>query len=358
MIESKKAWKQICLPAEATLEQGIRILNASNLRLVLVVARGWRLLGTVSDGDIRRGLLRGLQLSNTLGQVMHRRPLVVSPSMELTAVLEIMRINRIYQVPVVDEKKTICGVHAWERMDKPSQRQNAFVIMAGGRGSRMMPFTETCPKPMLLVDGKPMLEHIVVRAREAGFRDFFLCINYLGGKVERYFRNGDKWGVKIRYVKEKTPLGTAGAIGLLPGPYHHPLLVTNGDVLTDVNYGDLVDFHEKHQGFATMAVQLHRWEHPFGVVEFDGVEIQKIQEKPLSQAHVNAGIYVLSPHALRALPRNRAIHMPDFFVEMKKRKKRLLAYPLHEPWLDVGRPSDLFNAQKKIKKKMCPPCSQ
>lgn len=346
MIRDKPSWKQVCLPSKATLAQTIRVLNLTGLRLVLVVGRGGRLLGTVSDGDVRRGLLRGLSMDVACNKVMHRHPLVVSPSMDPGAALEIMRVNRIFQIPVVDEKKILRGLHLWDEIGKQRVRKNPFVIMAGGRGSRMMPYTRACPKPMLPVDGKPMLEHILIRARGDGFRRFFLCIHYLGSQVERYFRDGKKWGVEIRYVREKKPLGTAGAVGLLPRGIDVPVVVTNGDVLTEVNYGDLLDFHEKHQGSATMAVQLHRWEHPFGVVEIDGVEIRGIQEKPLSQAHVNAGIYVLSPEAVRSIFPNRSMHMPDLFLFMQRRKKRLLAYPLHEPWLDVGRPLDLLRASR------------
>lgn len=346
MIKEKSSWKQACLPSNATLGQAIRVLNQTGLRLVLVVARGARLLGTVSDGDVRRGLLRGLSMDVACSKVMHRHPLVVSPSMDPGAALEIMRINRIFQIPVVDEKKILRGLHSWDEIGKQAVRKNPFVIMAGGRGSRMMPFTRDCPKPMLAVDGKPMLEHILIRAREEGFRNFFLCIHYLGDRVQKYFQNGKKWGVEINYIKEKKPMGTAGAVGLLPGGTRLSVVVTNGDVLTEIKYGELLDFHEKHQGFATMAVQLHRWEHPFGVVQIDGVEIRQIQEKPLSQAHVNAGIYVLSSNAVRALPLNKPIHMPDFFLGLEKRKKRLLAYPLHEPWLDVGRPLDLLRASR------------
>lgn len=324
------------------MSDGIRVLNRTGLRLVMVVDREGRLLGTVSDGDIRRGLLRGLALGDVLSKVMHRHPLVVSPSMDSVAAFEIMRVNRTSVLPVVDERRILRGLHSWDEIGQTPQRKNIFVIMAGGRGSRMMPFTRNCPKPMLLVDGKPMLEHILVRAREEGFRQFFLCIHYLGDRVQKYFRTGRKWGVEIDYVKEKRPLGTAGAVGLLPGGIREPVVITNGDVLTEIKYGELLAFHEKHQGFATMALQLHRWEHPFGVVEIEGLEIKGIQEKPLSQGHVNAGIYVLSPSAVRCLPRNRPVQMPEFFLAMKKKGKRLLAYPLHEPWRDVGRPRDLL----------------
>lgn len=344
-------WRFACVAASASVGEGIRVLNKTGLRLVLVVGQGGSLLGTVSDGDIRRGLLRGLTLRDGISKVMHRHPLVVSPSIDPAAALEIMRVNRIFQIPVVDRKKILRGLHSWDEIGKQAVRKNPFVIMAGGRGSRMMPYTQACPKPMLPVDGKPMLEHILIRAREDGFRCFFLCIHYLGSQVERYFRDGKKWGVEIRYVREKKPLGTAGALGLLPKGIDVPVVVSNGDVITDVKYGDLLDFHVKHQGFATMAVQLHRWEHPFGVVEMNGIEVLRIQEKPISQHHVNAGIYILSSDAIKSIDKKKSIHMTDFFSKSKRKRKKILAYPLHEPWLDVGSPKDLLFAKKQLTKK-------
>ena len=178
---------------------------------------------------------------------------------------------------------------------------------------------------------------------------FLLFLQIGGQKIEKYFGDGQDLNVEINYIKEKTPLGTAGALSLFPGRISSPVLVTNGDVLTEVKYSELLAFHEKHQGFATMAVQLHRWEHPFGVVEIEGIQIKGVQEKPLSQAYVNAGIYILSQQAIRKIPHGKVIHMPDFFLYLKRRNKRLLAYPLHEPWQDLGRPEDLVKINNKKK---------
>ena len=336
-------WKQVCVLKNEKIKIAIKKLNFSALKIILVLDNKNKLLGVVNDGDLRRGLLRGINLAEPIFKIMNSKPFVAPPSMSKKTVQQIMRINRIFQVPIVDKKMRLIGLHLREDMEVKPRRENPFIIMAGGRGRRMMPFTETCPKPMLLVDGKPILEHIITRARDEGFHKFFICIHYLGQKIEKYFGDGQDLNVEINYIKEKTPLGTAGALSLFPGRILSPVLVTNGDVLTEVKYSELLAFHEKHQGFATMAVQLHHWEHPFGVVKMDGVEIQNIEEKPTSQAHVNAGIYVLSPNAIRSLPRDKITQMPDLFMRMKKKKKRLLAYPLHEPWLDVGRPEDLKN---------------
>lgn len=346
MVEREKSWKQACLGPEAMLGQGIRALDQTGLRLVLVVTRNQQLLGTVSDGDIRRGLLRGLTLRDSLNRVMNRRPLVVSPSVEAGAALEIMRVNQIFQIPVVDEKKRLRGLYTWGELGRTPHRPNAFVIMAGGRGSRMMPYTQACPKPMLRVADRPILEHIIDRAKHEGFNRFVLAIHYLGEMIERHFGRGDRFGVRIEYLREKFPLGTAGALSLLKPLPDAPVVVTNGDVVTDIRYGELMDFHVRHSAVATMAVRIHEWQHPFGVVQTKGVDITGFEEKPVSRSHINAGVYALSPEAIRGLRAGQQVDMPSLFQALQVKSKRIVAYPMHEPWLDVGDPQDLATAQK------------
>jgi len=227
----------------------------------------------------------------------------------------------------------------------PAQRPNLMVIMAGGEGTRLRPHTENCPKPLLPVGGKPMLEHIIERARAEGFLRFVLAIHYLGHMIEDYFGDGSRWQVQIDYLREESPLGTAGAIGLLDPRPNAPFLVSNGDVLTDIRYGELLDFHCYHGASATMAVRLHEWQHPFGVVRTKGVDIIGFEEKPIARSHINAGIYVLEPMTLEALTPGERCDMPTLFSRLQERTVRTIVYPMHEPWLDVGRADDLRRAQ-------------
>jgi len=220
-----------------------------------------------------------------------------------------------------------------------------MVIMAGGMGTRLRPHTENCPKPLLPVAGKPMLEHIIDRARIEGFTHFILAIYHLGEMIEEYFGNGERWNVEIKYLREQAPLGTAGALGLLNPRPTEPFVVTNGDVLTDIRYGELLDFHTRHAAAATMAVRLHEWQHPFGVVQTRGVEIVGFEEKPVARTHINAGVYVLEPDALNTLAVDTPCDMPALFERLQAQSMRTVAYPMHEPWLDVGRPEDLVVAQ-------------
>jgi NDP-sugar pyrophosphorylase family protein len=223
-------------------------------------------------------------------------------------------------------------------------RPNSLVIMAGGLGTRMRPHTETVPKPMLLVAGKPLLEHIIERAKAEGFRHFILAIQYLGHLIESHFGNGDRLQVRIDYLREPIPLGTAGALGLLSPAPNSAFVVTNGDVLSDIRYGELLDFHARHAAVATMAVRLHEWQHPFGVVQTRGIDIIGFEEKPVARTHINAGIYALSPEALQPIGQNTHIDMPALFEQLQVEGKRTVAFPMHEPWLDVGRPDDLTRA--------------
>jgi dTDP-glucose pyrophosphorylase len=341
-------WRNALLPPDATLRQAIRNLDETALQIVLVVSTSGALLGTLTDGDIRRGLLRGLDLSSSIESIIHREPLVVPPQWGRNTVLQLMQANKIHQLPVVDADGRVVGLHLQDELMVPGQRPNLMMIMAGGQGSRLRPHTENCPKPMLPVDGKPMLEHIIERARGEGFHRFVLAIHYLGHMIEEYFGDGSRWRVKIEYLREQSPLGTAGAIALLNPRPDLPFLVSNGDVLSDIHYCELLDFHCRHGAAATMAVRLHEWQHPFGVVRTKGVDIVGFEEKPIARSHINAGIYVLEPIAVDVLSPGDHCDMPILFSRLQERSTRTIVYPMHEPWLDIGRPDDYTSAQRAL----------
>ena len=349
MSIAEKIWRTVVLPLKSTIKQAIAKLNETGLQIVLVLNEGDVLLGTVTDGDIRRGLLRGLALDESIEHVMRTNSLVAPPEMSRDMVMQLMHANRFRQLPVVDMCYKVVGLHLWDEITAPAERPNLMVIMAGGLGTRLRPHTENCPKPMLPVAGKPMLEHIIERAKAEGFGHFVISIQYLGHIIEEYFGTGERLGVRIEYLKEPTPLGTAGALVLLSPRPELPFVVTNGDVLSDIKYGELLDFHARHFAVATMAVRLHEWQHPFGVVQIKGVDITGFEEKPIARTHINAGIYVLSPDALSEMTTNSHCDMPTLFEQLQVTGKRTVAYPMHEPWLDVGRPDDLLQANKNTK---------
>jgi dTDP-glucose pyrophosphorylase len=339
-------WRTCLLSFQSTVQDAIRCLDNSGLQIAIIVDDQERLLGTITDGDIRRGLLRGVNLADPLKSIVHSDPLVVPPTLESNMVLQLMQANKIHQLPIVDKEHKVVGLHVWDEMQQNSKaRPNRMVIMAGGRGTRLQPYTEECPKPMLLIGDKPMLEHIILRARSDGFRYFILAVHYLKHIVEDYFGNGSRWNVHIDYLREEVPLGTGGALSLLSPRPEHPFVVTNGDVLTDIRYGEILNFHERQGAVATMAVRGHEWQHPFGVVKTEGMEVVGFEEKPVYRSHVNAGIYVIEPSALGMLEVNKHCDMPMLFDRLKAGSGRTIVYPMHEPWLDVGRPLDLENAR-------------
>jgi len=345
----EELWRKAILPSSATIQQAIRNLDQVAIKIVLVANDAGELEGTISDGDIRRGLLRGLDISSPIASIIHRNALVVPPQMGRETVMQIMVANKIQQIPVVDECRHIVGLHLWDRITTPPLRANLMVIMAGGMGTRLRPHTEDCPKPLLPVAGKPMLEHIIERAKLEGFSHFVLAIHYLGHLIEEYFGKGERLQVQIDYLRERSPLGTAGALGLLSPRPEVPFVVTNGDVITDIRYGELLDFHIRHQAAATMAVRVHEWQHPFGVVQTEGVDIVGFEEKPIARSHINAGVYALDPKALAVLEEDAHCDMPALFERLQARAMRTVAYPMHEPWLDVGRSEDLVKANSSAR---------
>lgn len=338
-------WQKAILPISSTIEEVIRNLNQTAIKIVLISDSDGRLQGTLSDGDIRRGLLKGLTLSSPIQSIVHQNALVVPAGMTRDTVLSMMTANKVQQIPVVDDDGKIVGLHIWDEVASVQARPNSMVIMAGGMGTRLLPHTESCPKPMLLIQGKPMLEHIIERAKSEGFSHFILAIHHLGHMIEEYFGDGGKFGVRIDYLREKAPLGTAGALSLFEPLPKYPFVVTNGDVITDIRYGEILDFHLRHQAAATMAVRVHEWQHPFGVVEINGVEIIGFEEKPIARSHVNAGVYVIEPDSLAQLQKDTRCDMPTLFERLQEKTQRTVAYPMHEPWLDVGRPDDLAKAR-------------
>jgi dTDP-glucose pyrophosphorylase len=338
-------WRGCLLPETASVQEAIACLDRSGLQIVMIVDAGGVLVGTLTDGDIRRGLIRGVLLSNPVHEVMHRDPLVAPPQWGHDMVLQLMVANKIRQLPVVDAARRVVGLHVWDEFLVPETRSNPIVVMAGGKGTRLRPFTENCPKPMLPVAGKPMLERVIERAKLEGFEHFVIAIHYLGHMIEEYFGDGSRWNVKIEYLRENSPLGTAGALGLFESRPSVPFIVTNGDLVTDFRYSELLEFHLYHQAVATMAVRIYETQNPFGVVRTEGVDIVGFEEKPVSRCHINAGMYVIDPQALDLIGRNEPCDMPELFMRLRERSEKTIAFPMHEAWLDVGRPNDLEKAR-------------
>ncbi len=334
-------WKQTLLLAGSSIRDAAQSLERSSLQIVLMIDSSGVLLGTITDGDIRRGLLKGFDLNSSAENILHRDALVVTDEMNRDWVMTLMKSNRIHQIPIVDVNRHVVGLHLWDDGNPVIERPNWFVIMAGGRGSRLGELTRDCPKPLLPVRGKPMLEHILEQAKSEGFRNFLISVHYLGDKIEAYFGTGEPWGVQINYVRENAPLGTAGALSLIEPRPELPIVVTNGDILTDVRYGELIEFHQKNRAMATMATRVYEHQNPFGVVDTHGIHIVDLKEKPVYRYHINAGVYALEPAVFEYMKPNSHCDMTVLFERLRQAGNETIAYPIHEPWIDIGRPEDL-----------------
>ena len=334
------------VPEVATVKEVVENLTSSGLRLSLVVNTVGALVGIVSDGDIRRGLLAGEGLESPATAVMNRS-FAVAPLG--TAVRELergVRSRQVTHLPLVDKDGKLAGLFVDQPDERGTGRDNTVVIMAGGVGSRLRPLTENTPKPMLPVGGKPMVQHTIEALRSEGFAIFVLAINYLGNQIESHFGDGSDFGVDISYVREAQPLGTGGALSLLEGNFLSPILVVNGDVMLSAKISEMLDFHNQSGGELTVGVKLLETQVPYGVVDVDGSRILGIKEKPVYRDFVNAGVYVLDPGLLGKVPHDEKFDMTDLLAQVIE-TSNATAFPLHESWIDLGRHEDLLRAREE-----------
>lgn len=335
-------WRDVVVTPETTLGETVRRIEKSALQIALVVDKE-RLIGVVTDGDIRRALLDGHGIDFPTGQVMNPMPLTLAVGTKPENALAFMRRHSIHHVPLVDSDGTLAGIYFIDELIGVVKHPNAVVLMAGGLGTRLRPLTDSCPKPLLPVGGKPILERIVERFVEQGFHQFYVSVNYMADAIMEYFGNGERWGACIEYLRETERLGTAGSLSLLPVRPTHAFVVMNGDLLTEVDFVSLLRAHEARQVLATMAVREYEMQIPYGVVDVCDGFIESLQEKPIHKFLVNAGIYVLQPAVLDRIPAGH-IDMPALFDGLKG-QRRTWAYPLREYWVDIGRLEDLEAVQ-------------
>lgn len=334
-----------CVTESASVKDVVESLNSSGLRLCLVVGTHDTLLGIVSDGDIRRGLLAGAGLDSPAKTVMN--PSFAS-AQNGTAVSELTRLARSHEVthlPLVDGEGKLAGLFIDQPDGEAAARANTVVIMAGGMGLRLRPLTENTPKPMIPLGGKPMVQHTIESLRAEGFVNFVLAINYLGDQIEGHFGDGSDLGVRITYVKEEQPLGTGGALSLLEGAFTSPIVLINGDVLVSARLTEMLSYHQAHSADITVGVKVLDTQIPFGVIELEGNHIVAMQEKPVYRDFVNAGVYVLEPSVVSSVRSSVRLDMPDLVGEWLGRQK-VFAYPIHESWRDLGHIEDLEIARR------------
>jgi dTDP-glucose pyrophosphorylase len=344
-----KPCETVLVSPETTLEAAIAAMDRAGLRIAVVADADRRLLGTLTDGDVRRALLRREPLTNPVRTAMCATPQCARQGWTRERVLNVMERHRLLQLPVVDAEGRVVGLETLHDLLDQRLLNNAVFLMAGGFGRRLHPLTKDRPKPLLKVGEKPILEQILERFISEGFHRFFISTHYLSDMLREHFGDGDRWGVSIRYTQEATPLGTAGALGLLPHEeINEPLLMVNGDLLTTLNHRDLLAFHNDHGGLATMCVREFEYQVPYGVVQSEGHLVRSVVEKPVQRFFVNAGMYVLSPELVRRVQPHSALDMPLLLERCIAAGEQVSMFPLHEYWLDIGRIEDFHRAQADI----------
>lgn len=341
-----KSWEKALIGPSTTVHSALETINQVGCQIALVVDQSRRLLGTVSDGDVRRALLQGKTLDSLVQEVMHPAPTTVRDEDSRHARLAKMRRSALHQLPVLNSDGIVVGLETVDDFLTAPERTEWVVIMAGGLGSRLRELTHDTPKPMLRVGSRPLLETIIRAYADQGFRDFYLAVNYKAEQIEEHFGDGSQLGVRVHYLRENKRMGTAGALSLLPERPSRPFVVTNADLLTKENFADMVDQHIESGADGTMGVREYEMQVPFGVVvEKDG-RIQSIQEKPVHRFTVSSGMYVLSPQALDLVPQDQFFDMPALFEAMAAEEMVTRCHRINGYWLDIGRLPDFERANR------------
>lgn len=337
-------WKDVLVTQDVTILEAMRIIDDTTMQFVAVVAEDMKLLGTVTDGDIRRAILKGLSLEHRISDVMNESPTYAHAGESIVHYKKLMQIHKLKQLPILSEDHTLQSILFADQLKNVINKENKVVLMVGGLGTRLHPLTKKIPKPMLNVGSKPILETIIESFKSYGYVHFILCVNYKKEMIMDYFQDGTHLGVSIEYIEETKRLGTAGALSLLEDKPTTPFFVMNGDLLTKVNFEQLMEFHHQSDAVATMCVREYEFEIPYGVIETDNEKLLSIEEKPIHKSFVNAGIYVLDPEVLMYIPKDRFYDMPELYKKLIHSEKHVSAFPLREYWLDIGHLDDYERA--------------
>lgn len=342
-----KDWKKTVIAPSASLRDAIASIDSSKTQIALVLDEDGTLAGVVVDGDIRRALLAGVALGDPVAGVMNARPMSASVSTPRWRLLNRMREASVHHLPLVDDAGRVVDLVSLDELAGSVRLPNPIVLMAGGLGKRLQALTQDTPKPMLKVGKKPILESILESLIDQGFHTFYLAVHYHANVICDHFGDGSQWGVRIVYLREEQPLGTAGALSLVPRDHDTPIVVMNGDILTRVDVNEILNFHVQHGAMATMAVREYEIEIPYGVVNTRGPQVAHIVEKPVHQYLVNAGIYVVSPAALVHVPSDSYFDMTMLFERLIAANSTTCAFPIRDYWVDVGRIEELEKARRE-----------
>jgi dTDP-glucose pyrophosphorylase len=332
-----KSYNNILLTANATIKEALITIDLGAMRIALIVDDKKKLIGTLTDGDIRRGLLNNLSLSDSIESVIFRTPTMCKVTDSKEKILEVALAKNIYQIPIVDDDGVLVGIEEVDTLLKSESRPNRVVLMVGGLGTRLRPLTDHTPKPMLKVGDKPILETIILNFKKHGFTNIILSVSYKAEVIESYFGNGSDFGVHIEYIHEDKRMGTAGALSLMREKLNEAFFVMNGDLLTNLNFETMMEYHLNNHSLATMGVRAYDFQVPYGVVKVEGKDIIGIEEKPTHHFFVSGGVYILDSQVLNLIPNNEYYDMPTLFEKIISKNMKSISFPIREYWMDIGR---------------------
>lgn len=345
--------RSFCVGPDTTLQDAIAKMNENRMGVILIVDDQKHLLGTITDGDVRRAVMAKIELCSRVMMVLEHKsntqyanPLVALDNQNRSVYLKLLKESRLSHLPILNEKKQVVGLVSSDDFVMDSCSSLKAIVMAGGRGTRLHPLTDDLPKPMLRIGDKPLLEIIIGQLKSVGIRHVNVTTHHKAEKITEHFGNGDNFGVTLDYVSEDKPLGTAGALGLIK-PTDDTFLVINGDILTQVDFKAMLQFHREHNADMTVGVRSYSFNVPYGVIECEGVFVRCLQEKPQIDCFVNAGIYMLEPTVYQYIPQDVPFNMTDLIQRLVEEKRQVISFPVHEYWLDIGGHSDYKKAQEE-----------
>lgn len=338
--------KKYFISSISSIREAISVIDKNSSQIALVITNDY-LEAVVTDGDIRRGLLAGETLDSPVDRIMCRNFKFLPEGATEKEALVLMKNQTLKQIPILDKKRRVIKLFLLNELIKPQHLTNDVVIMAGGEGKRLGLLTKDCPKPMLKINGKYILQIILEQCIQSGFVNFYFSVNYLKEQIQNYFQDGSKWNVRISYLEEERPLGTAGSLSLLSNQLkNEPTLILNGDILTKVDYNSLIDFHKNNAADISICASEYKTQIPYGIINIDDKGIPSINEKPNIRYLVNAGIYLIEPAIFNLLPQNKFFDMPNLIKNAKEKKYKINVFPVHEYWNDIGYPESLSQISK------------
>jgi len=332
-----KSYHHLLVSLDTTIKEALEIIEAGRIKIALIVDKDNILIGTLSDGDIRRAQLNNINLSDSIVGIFNKTPVVCYYNDSKKKIIQTSINSKLYQIPIVNKNGELIGVEILDDMMKPKLYPNKVVLMVGGLGKRLRPLTNDYPKPLLIVGGKPILETIIENFKKYGFENFILSVKYKHEMIVEYFGDGSQFGVNIEYIFEDKKLGTAGSLSLMLDKLDNPFFVMNGDLLTNINCESMLDYHMKYNAVATMGVKDYETQIDYGVINQKDNEIISIEEKPTQRFLINGGIYILNPEVLKFIDKCQYLDMPDLFKQLIKENKKVISFHIREYWIDIGK---------------------